>query len=35
MMVRSRASRVVSVMAFMICMAGHLYGADQPNVGDH
>ncbi|MBT4157976.1 MAG: sulfatase-like hydrolase/transferase, partial [Planctomycetaceae bacterium] len=36
-MVRKRASRVVSVIALIICVAGHLYGADQhgadqPNV---
>ena len=36
-MVRKRANRVVSVIALIICVAGHLYGADQhgadqPNV---
>ena len=36
-MVRKRASRVVSVIALILCVAGHLYGADQhgadqPNV---
>ena len=31
-MIRKRASRVVSVIALMICVTGHLYGADQHGV---